>query len=143
MTALTRRFGRSSPTPAGGVAPRTAGGRRMRRFTAVSGVTLLGVIVASAFLFPLVFMTSTAFKEKAQLTTPGAPMYPAQPDKYSWQGAEYPVYDVPLPDGTTRSLAGTATSCWITAIESSTTCTSVASAGARQPYPIAPASERK
>jgi multiple sugar transport system permease protein len=105
MTALTRRFGRSPVTPAGSVAPRSASSRRMRRFTSVSGVTLLGVIVASAFLFPLVFMTATAFKEKAQLTTPGAPLYPAQPEKFSWQGADYPVYDVPMPDGSIRSLA--------------------------------------
>ena len=44
-------------------------------------------------------MTSTAFKDKTQLTAPGAPLYPAAPETFTWQGAPYPVYDVPMPDG--------------------------------------------
>jgi multiple sugar transport system permease protein len=68
-------------------------------------VTLLGITIASAFLMPLVFMASTAFKEKAQLTTPGAPLWPAKPESYAWQGTDYPVYDVPMPDGSVRALA--------------------------------------
>jgi multiple sugar transport system permease protein len=79
--------------------------RGSRRFAAVSGVTLLGITIASAFLMPLVFMASTAFKEKAQLTTPGAPLWPAKPESYAWQGTDYPVYDVPMPDGSVRALA--------------------------------------
>jgi multiple sugar transport system permease protein len=98
MTAIA---GRSGTTASGG-APL---GRHMRKFTAVSGVTLLAIAVASAFLMPLLFMTSTAFKEKIQLTTPGAPIYPAKPDTFLWQGSEYPIYDVPLPDGSTKALA--------------------------------------
>ena len=80
-------------------------GRHMRKFTAASGVTLLGIAVASAFLMPLLFMTATAFKEKIQLTTPGAPIYPASPDTFLWEGVELPIYDVPMPDGSTRALA--------------------------------------
>jgi multiple sugar transport system permease protein len=79
--------------------------RRMRRFTATAGVTLLALIIVSAFLLPLLFMASTAFKEKSQLTALGAPWYPARPDTYQLDGTEYPVYDVPLPDGTMAALA--------------------------------------
>jgi multiple sugar transport system permease protein len=79
--------------------------RRMRRFTAVSGMTLLAVMVATAFLLPLLFMVTTAFKDKNQLTALGAPWYPAVPETLAYEGEEYPLYVVPLPDGSTRSLA--------------------------------------
>jgi multiple sugar transport system permease protein len=98
MTAIAKRPDRV-PVPPAPLA------RQMRRFAAVAGVSLLAIALASAFLMPLLFMTSTAFKEKIQLTTPGAPIYPAQPDTFQWQGKDYPVYAVPLPDGTTKPLA--------------------------------------
>ena len=47
----------------------------LRRFTAVSGVTLLATIVVSVFLMPLAYMVATAFKERTQLTAPGAPIW--------------------------------------------------------------------
>ncbi|HEY7737130.1 MAG TPA: carbohydrate ABC transporter permease [Candidatus Limnocylindrales bacterium] len=78
--------------------------RRMRRFSAVSGMTLLAIAIVSAFLMPLAYMVSTAFKEKSQLTAPGAPWYPASPETFVYQGQEVPVYDVPI-DGGLRALA--------------------------------------
>jgi multiple sugar transport system permease protein len=78
---------------------------QVRRFTAVSGVTLLAVAVVSMFLMPLVFMVATAFKDRSQLTEPGAPLYPAAPETFEWEGAEYPVYDVPGEDGTMHAWA--------------------------------------
>ena len=78
---------------------------QMRRFTAVSGMTLLAVFVVSIFLMPLVFMVATAFKDRSQLTAPDAPLYPAAPETFDWQGTEYPVYDVPGPDGVVHAWA--------------------------------------
>jgi len=78
---------------------------QMRRFTARSGMTLLAVALVSIFLMPLVFMVATAFKDRSQLTAPGAPLYPAAPETFTWEGAEYPVYDVPGPDGVVRAWA--------------------------------------
>lgn len=78
---------------------------QLRRFTAVSGMTMLAVAVVSMFLMPLAFMVSTAFKERTQLTTPGAPLYPAAPETFTWQGNDYPVYEVPDVDGSIRSWA--------------------------------------
>ena len=78
--------------------------RQMRKFTSTALVTMLGVAVVTVFLVPLLFMTSTAFKDKAQLTAPGAPLYPAVPDTFTWEGEDYPVYDVPI-DGGVRPLA--------------------------------------
>ena len=92
----------SAPRATIGVSPPMR--REMRRFTAMASVTLLGITLVSAFLMPLLFMVATAFKEDSQLTAPGAPLYPAQPETFEWEGREYPVYDVPI-DGGTRALA--------------------------------------
>ena len=78
--------------------------RQMRKFTASAAVTTLAIAVVSVFLLPLLFMTSTAFKDKIQLTTPGAPLWPAAPQTFGWQGADYPVFDVPTDTGL-RALA--------------------------------------
>jgi multiple sugar transport system permease protein len=93
MSALAGRLSR----PPGVSSPL---GRQSRRFTAVAGVTLLAISAVSVFLMPLVYMIATAFKEDGQLTAPGAPLYPAVPETYEWQGEVYPVYDVPTADGT-------------------------------------------
>ena len=94
------------PAPRVGVAGgESALQRQMRGFTARAGVTLLAVTVASLFLMPLVFMVATSFKDRSQLTAPGAPLYPAQAETFTWEGAEYPVYDVPAADGRTHAWA--------------------------------------
>ena len=77
----------------------------MRRFLAVSGVTLLAITIVSMFLLPLGYMVATAFKERTQLTAPDAPLYPAAPETFVWEGDELPVYDVPLPDGSVAAWA--------------------------------------
>jgi multiple sugar transport system permease protein len=81
-------------------AAKTVPQREMRRFTAVAGTTLLAVTVVSAFLMPLAYMLATAFKEKGQISAPGAPLYPATAEMFEYQGRSYPVYDVPTADGT-------------------------------------------
>jgi multiple sugar transport system permease protein len=78
--------------------------RQMRRFAAISGVTLLAATIVSAFLMPLVFMLATSFKQESQLTAPGAPLWPAVPETFLYEGEEYPVFTVPTETGT-RSLA--------------------------------------
>jgi multiple sugar transport system permease protein len=93
-----------APHPARG--PRSSRlDRDLRRFAAVSGFTLLAITVVSIFLMPLGYMVATAFKERTQLTAPGAPIYPAEPEVFTWEGDAYPVYDVPGPDGTLHSWA--------------------------------------
>ena len=57
----------------------------MRRFVAISGITLLAVTVVSIFLMPLVFMVATSFKDRTQLSAPGAPIYPARPETFTWE----------------------------------------------------------
>jgi multiple sugar transport system permease protein len=75
-------------------------GRRVRTWTAVSGVTLLGLVVASAYLMPLGYMAVTSLKDGAQMSEAGAPLLPAKPSTFTWQGQEYAVYNVPTAEGT-------------------------------------------
>jgi multiple sugar transport system permease protein len=79
--------------------------RRMRRFTAASGLTLLALVVVSGFLMPLAYMVATAFKQESQLTAVGAPLYPAVPDTFEYEGETLDVYDVPTPDGQVHAWA--------------------------------------
>jgi len=66
---------------------------------------LLAVMVVSAFLMPLAFMLVTSFKDPALVGAPGAPLYPAFPETFEYQGREYDVYDVPTPDGSVHAWA--------------------------------------
>jgi len=92
--------------PIGGPRPASAPFRRhMRRFAAMSAVTLIAVTIVSAFLMPLAYMVATAFKDPSQLTAVEAPLYPAEPELFEYQGKELKVYDVPMPDGLVRALA--------------------------------------
>jgi multiple sugar transport system permease protein len=80
-------------------------GRQSRRFGAVAGVTLLAVMLVSAFLMPLAYMVATAFKDQSQLTTVGAPIYPATPEQFEYDGETLNVYDVPTEDGAIHAWA--------------------------------------
>ena len=99
MTALTgrwRRLGIGRP----GEPP--AGGRRDPRTT--FAVTFIGVIVVAAFLSPLLRSTSIALKNSDQLTELNAPLWPATPTTYDYEGRTYDMYVVPI-DGSNRELA--------------------------------------
>jgi multiple sugar transport system permease protein len=77
-------------------------GRRLRRWTAITSITFFGLLVVSAYLMPLGYMAATSLKDAAQMSESGAPLYPAKPATFSWQGQEYPVYNVPTADGMRR-----------------------------------------
>jgi multiple sugar transport system permease protein len=73
--------------------------RQMRRFLSITGVTLLATILVSIFLMPLAYMVATALKQEAQVSAANAPIYPARPAVYAYEGEEYPVFQVPTEDG--------------------------------------------
>jgi multiple sugar transport system permease protein len=50
-------------------------------------------------------MVATAFKDPSQLTAVGAPLYPAAPEVFEYEGESYNVYDVPAPDGSVHAWA--------------------------------------
>jgi len=72
---------------------------RIGLMTAVLGAILI------AFLSPLAYSALISLKTPEQITQPNAPLLPSDPATLSYQGKTYPIYYVPMPDGTTRELA--------------------------------------
>ena len=77
-------------------------GRRMSFWTAAAAVTFVGAAILSAYLMPLAYMATTALKDGAQMSEASAPLYPAKPETFTWEGRDYPVYEVPAADGVHR-----------------------------------------
>ena len=77
--------------------------RSLRRYLARGSLTLVAVMILSAFLLPLLAMGTTALEDAGQRTTPGAPIYPASPATGTYQGETFEIYQVPI-DGTVRNL---------------------------------------
>ena len=77
--------------------------RSLRRYLARSSLTLIAVLVLSAFLLPLLYMVTTSLEDAGQRSTPGAPFYPASPSTGLYQGETFEVYVVPI-DGTDRNM---------------------------------------
>jgi multiple sugar transport system permease protein len=74
-----------------------------RRYLGRASLTMLALILVSAYLLPLLYMVTTAFQQPGQASTPGSPVYPAAPLTGTYQGEPYPIYAVPI-DGTVRNL---------------------------------------
>ncbi len=68
-------------------------------------VTSFTVILLALFLSPLLRTLSLSLKAPDQITTIGAPIWPADPATFEFEGETLDVYIVPMPDGTTRELA--------------------------------------
>jgi multiple sugar transport system permease protein len=67
-------------------------------------ITLIAVCFVAAFVSPLLRSVAISLKDREQITQLGAPLYPADPVTFEYQGREYDVYQVPI-DGTVKSLA--------------------------------------
>ena len=82
--------------------------RERRRRRPMDGRSLLltsfTVILLALFLSPLLRTLTLSLKSSEQITTIGAPIWPADPATFEWEGEEYDVYLVPI-EGTTRELA--------------------------------------
>jgi multiple sugar transport system permease protein len=79
--------------------------RSAAEWTRIGVLTTVFVAILIAFLSPLVYSVLTSIKTPTQITQPNAPLLPSDPATFEWQGQDYPVYYVPLPDGTTQELA--------------------------------------
>jgi multiple sugar transport system permease protein len=75
-----------------------------RKFLGRSMLLMFALIIIGTLLLPMLYMVTTAFQQPGQSTTPGAPVWPAAPQTALYQGEPYPVYTVPMPDGTTKQL---------------------------------------
>lgn len=80
---------------------------RLRRKSAGQSFlfTLIATLALAAFLSPLLRSASVSLKSPGQLSQLGSPIYPADPVQFTYKGAPYDVYEVPLPDGTTHEFA--------------------------------------
>jgi multiple sugar transport system permease protein len=80
--------------------------RRRRQFDGRSLLlTSFTVILLALFLSPLLRTLSLSLKSAEQITSIGAPIWPADPGTFEFEGRTYDVYLVPMDDGTTRELA--------------------------------------
>jgi multiple sugar transport system permease protein len=77
--------------------------RSLRRFLARGSLTLVAVMILSAFLLPLLAMATASLQDAGQRTTAGAPIYPASPATGTYEGETFEIYAVPI-DGTVRDL---------------------------------------
>jgi multiple sugar transport system permease protein len=79
--------------------------RRVQGSTVRSfAVTFFAVIVLAAFLSPMLRTIAISLKTNQQITASNAPLWPAEPQTFEFDGRAYDVYQVPI-DGTTRDLA--------------------------------------
>ena len=97
MTAIARPPGRA-------LNDRSPIGRSYRRFLGRSSILMFALIIVGAYLMPLLYMVTTSLQQPGQSTTAGAPVWPATAQTVEYQGQRFPVFAVPLPDGTTRQL---------------------------------------
>ena len=95
----------AAATFAAGDARRRRRRRTAAEWTRIAVLTSLFVATLIAFLSPLAYSAILSLKTPSQMTTPNSPVLPSDPATFTWQGETYPVYYVPMPDGTTRELA--------------------------------------
>jgi multiple sugar transport system permease protein len=68
-------------------------------------ITVFTLAILGIFLSPFMFMVFTSLKTQEQITIVGAPIYPAAPSFFEYEGEELEVFTVPLPDGSEEDLA--------------------------------------
>jgi multiple sugar transport system permease protein len=69
--------------------------------TAIGSLTL---VILFMYLLPLIFSVVGSLKSKAQASDANAPILPSIAQKYTYNGEEFDIYNVPL-EGGTRELA--------------------------------------
>jgi multiple sugar transport system permease protein len=82
-------------------ANRPSSGNRGRSFA----MTFLAVAIVAAFLSPLIRSLTLSIKSPQQVSAVDAPLWPESPVTFTYRDRDYPIYTVPLPDGTTKQLA--------------------------------------
>lgn len=68
-------------------------------------LTLATTFFVFLFLLPFGYMVLTSTSTQAQMAMEGAPLYPANPATFEYEGEELPIFTVPLSDGSTQELA--------------------------------------
>ena len=68
-------------------------------------MTFLAVVVLAAFLSPLIRSVTFSIKSPQQIAAVDSALWPESPQIFTYRDRDYPIYLVPLPDGTTKPLA--------------------------------------
>src|SRR5688572_11582902 len=77
--------------------------RRMRSLVVSSSITLFAVMLLSVYFQPVAFMTVGSLKQTQEyFASPDRPLLPAAAASYSYQGTDYPLYEVPADQGMQR-----------------------------------------
>jgi multiple sugar transport system permease protein len=79
--------------------------RKVRKALSVASITGLALAVLFLFMIPMVYGVVTALKTDSQFSKIGAPWWPATEGKSNYEGKDYEIYSVPMPDGEIRELA--------------------------------------
>jgi len=103
---MTTATGQPIPAPAIVVDAPARGRRRRgpRDPVKTFAATFAMVALTAAFLSPLVQAFTVSIKTPQQLSQPKAPIWPADPRTFEYEGEEYDVYQVPI-DGEIHELA--------------------------------------
>jgi multiple sugar transport system permease protein len=93
-----------------GLLERLRPGQRIRRGSARNAaksftLTFIAVVALAAFLSPLLRSFTVSIKSPDQNAQVDGPLLPYTPATFTYRGREFDVYQVPLPDGTTKELA--------------------------------------
>jgi multiple sugar transport system permease protein len=73
---------------------------QLRRFGAITLITLLALVVAIAYLLPFGNMALMSLKSGDQIVTSATgPILPVDPASYTYEGEDYPIYVVPTDQG--------------------------------------------
>jgi multiple sugar transport system permease protein len=89
----------------------TSGRRAAKRRRTAAELTRIGLLtvvfagILIAFLSPLAYSVISSIKSPTQITQADSPLLPSDQKTFEYKGKTYPVYFVPLPDGTTKELA--------------------------------------
>ena len=102
MTTTAAQAGTATPEAAM-LSKRIRGQRR--KLMPKTLVTLVALVVLFVFLVPLASMVFTSLQTMGQLVEPGAPIWPAQPATFDFEGKTLDVYKVPMEDGSTQEMA--------------------------------------
>jgi multiple sugar transport system permease protein len=86
--------------------PAEAATRRRRKGLLLSGCTTLAAfLLVVLFLMPLGYGVVSSLKDKDGVSDPNSSILPVSAEVFEYDGEEYDVYEVPMPDGEARELA--------------------------------------
>lgn len=79
-------------------------GLQLKKLALYATVSLFASLILMGFLIPFAYAVVTASKSEPQIKA--GTVLPYTPQTFLYEGKDLPLYQVPMPDGTVRELAG-------------------------------------